>query len=423
MLELTLIVLFISCFGGYYYNGKFSNYLSIYSIVWIITTFFCSLKLYGQIGYSETVYEIVIIGDLCFTFGYFVISLSGKKHHISAFHKNHINRVDSNKKIWKYSLYICTIINLYIGLQVAWLLLGGVNWYTLRYNYYGEGRLYGPIMSMIITWFVVPITTYVSLPMLLLEYEKKNVDKTIAVLTILNVLLRVLITGGKGVIVVFVVNLLVYLLTISRKKKVKMKTLATIISSLLVFYFLNGLRSGEYNFEFLYSYLGITLPLMDHWIGVIDGYSDNTGLWGYGQIFFYGFLNIPISIIDKIDSSFALSFNNLGASMDYMVREGVTIFEGHGPTTNVYLSNLTYFYLDGRIWGVIIGSFLFGAICRTVEKMIRMDSNYSFALFILFSTCVFDSFIKWDLYTSSYVLSFLYLRLLYKTKRIKHVMA
>ncbi len=413
MLLATLFVLLVSCTLGYVLDRRFSNYLSLYSIVWIITVFLSSLKLYGQVGFSEDIYNIIIIGDICFTLGYLVFCKFSRTR--ESINKRQIipwKNVTTNKGLWKLSLLFCTAINLYIGILVASLLLGGADWYTIRYNYFSEGQLYGSFISLISSWIVVPITTYVSFPMLLIEFEGKRADKTIAFLTIFNMLLRVLITGGKGIIVVFVVNLLVYLLAFSQKKGIKRKTAYIIILSLFSFFVLNGLRSGDYNFEFLYHYLGITLPLMDHWMD----YIDKGHIWGDGQIFLYGIINVPISIIDKLDPSIATGFNNLGKEMDSMVSEGVRVFENMGPTTNVYLSNLTYFYLDGRIWGVVIESFLFGCLCKIVERKIKRNNDYSVALFILFSTCVFDSFIKWDLYTSSYVLSFLYLRLFYKTR-------
>lgn len=416
MLIATLLVLLTSFMLGYVIDRKLSNYLSIYSFVWIISTFLSSLQLYGQIGYSDNVYNMIIIGDVFFTSGYLAFSRLSKRKDVQNNREiKTLKDARTNKTLWKFSLLFCTVINLYIGILVVALLLGGVDWYTIRYNYFSEGLLYGSIVSILSSWIVVPITTYVSLPMLLLEFEGKNVDKTIAFLTFLNIALRVLITGGKGILVVFIVNLLVYLLAFSKKKNIKQKTALIVSFSLLCFFILNGLRSGEYNFEFLYGYLGITLPLMDNWMS----YIDKGHLWGNGQIFFYGIINIPVSILDKIDSSLALSFNKLGEEMDYMVSEGVNVFEGLGPKTNVYLSNLTYFYLDGRIWGIIIESFLFGSLCKIVERLINRDNDFSIALFILFSTCVFDSFIKWDLYTSSYVLSFLYLRLFYKIKERK----
>lgn len=417
MYILTIIVLIMLLLVAIIKNKKKNMVIIGFYIIWLIITTLCSLKLYGLLDFSERIYYVIIIGVVGFSIGYYLLKNIKLITLRKKFSKNKIYDYKINIKALNSFLYIIIIFYLVQLVKVVQLILNGVSWINIRYYYYTTGYLFNEFEKIISSWVVLPFIFYLLAPILLNLYFEGLKNKKIFILTIICLVLHIIVTQGKEVFIYWFMSILISLSLNYKKISIKNKKMVfNIIILMIIFIFIIQFnRTGQISIKFLYNYLGISFTVMDNWLN----YIDSNNIIAYGLSFFNGILNIPFSLIEKVAGFYPENLIKVNQELNYMMSTGIRAFESNRETTNVYITMFTFFYYDLRYVGVFLGSFVSGSLIGRITKKFYNSPKTSYykVLYCIIALSAWCSFIYWKLFITPYLLSIIYLRMLYR-KRI-----
>lgn len=141
--------------------------------------------------------------------------------------------------------------------------------------------------------------------------------------------------------------------------------------------------------SFSYYYFAMQPIMLEKWISRVN----SANLVGYGMASFNGFL-FPFFYL--ISNFFQVGYPSYWRSLYDMIEavgtDWQTITVG-GLTANSYVSVFWYLYLDGRLFGVIIGMALLGYIMSALyERVIKEQTTRLMAAYSLLMVGLFYSF-------------------------------
>ena len=114
-------------------------------------------------------------------------------------------------------------------------------------------------------------------------------------------------------------------------------------------------------------------------------------------------------------------YSTLGSELISLPQDNY-ISIGWQARANAFATMFYFFYLDFRYLGVFAESLIFGFVSGFIELRTYINENMkTIAFYLLLSQAVFKSFIRWEFTVGSYVMSFLYLYLLFSKVKIKFV--
>lgn len=416
MYFLTLIILLIFILFAYIIERKRSSMLLLYMCVWFVVVFLCGLHLDDAIPFDSKMYMYVIMGSVAFGLGYSlfrIFRIGDKKSVVS----NTVNqKYVLNTKLLKILLIIILIFEAIQALQVLSLLMSGVSWTSIRYNYYVTGKIMTELENQISTWIVLPIMHFVALPVILVETKNKTIIRLVAI----DAFLLVFTSQAKEIFIYWTLAILIFYLQSNIKLSYKTKKRFFVIMTVFVVVML-GIqysRSGKISLGFVNDYLGIQLNLMDHWFQ----YIDINELQGYGAAFFNGILNVIYSALEFIGVDTPEKIAETYKDLTYMMSTGVQTNFGKAASTNIYITQNTFFYYDFRELGIILENFIFGSIIGGFSKWFshQKGTGISDVLFIVVAIGTICSIIYWLPQMTAYILAFVYLRLCYRKKKVEY---
>lgn len=321
-----------------------------------------------------------------------------------------------NTRLFKILLIIILIFEAIQALQVLSLLMSGISWTSIRYNYYVTGKIMTELENQISTWIVLPIMHFVALPVILVETKNKTIIRLVAI----DAFLLVFTSQAKEIFIYWTLAILIFYLQSNIKLSYKTKKRFFVIMTVFVVVML-GIqysRSGKISLGFVNDYLGIQLNLMDHWFQ----YIDINELQGYGAAFFNGILNVIYSALEFIGVDTPEKIAETYKDLTYMMSTGVQTNFGKAASTNIYITQNTFFYYDFRELGIILENFIFGSIIGGFSKWFshQKGTGISDVLFIVVAIGTICSIIYWMPQMTAYILAFIYLRLCYRKKKVEY---
>ena len=247
------------------------------------------------------------------------------------------------------------------------------------------------------------------------EIASKNKSRLLIFFLIAIALLTASISGGRlvffDVLIIIFMSFFIFKRKIQISSKTKKLITTVVVCSIICMVYLTNQRQGSEGFLLaLYGNFTLNVPLMNHVILAVKESGDIT----YGLTFLKGFIEPVFAVLN------ALNIANIPESISTLSKYIVPFFDiGGNNVANAYTSAFFYFYLDGRIIGVIIGSTLYGIICMHFYN--RMKKNFNpqdVALYLLVIDTIFRSMISFSFSVSSYVLALIIIPLMYRKIKI-----
>lgn len=373
---------------------------------WTLIMFLSSLNLYNQNSVHPQTYSCVMLGIVAFACGGFFIHATIRNSTIKR------NICISNTNVYKIpsfvytiSLIVCIILFTYF-LRTMTLIFSGTTLDYVRSNFVNL-VIHSNIERLLWSFVVFPISLAVmSIDLYAYFVEGK---KSFIVLSLLLTIFVALTSGGRVYFFFFLLQVVYF--TLVSGKKINFKNLIVfgllILISVQVVSFISSSRQIETSqMESLYVYYTGCFPLMELKIAQVD----LSGFNSYGLAFF----NAPITFFEML-------FKNLGI-IDYSslfvqtndVINSMQEYEDIGSAKiNAFVSLFFAFYLDGGLWGVFFGSFLFGCFCIFIfEKIIITRKALFIVLYAVILNAIFTSFVRWQLGRLEFFLSLFYVWLL-----------
>lgn len=183
-------------------------------------------------------------------------------------------------------------------------------------------------------------------------------DKKLLTATILMFILAGLSTGSKTTMILPLIFLTVAIILTGEVKFDFKKSIAilSIIASIYFIFLIAAYSRNQVENNLTKYELGIPPRMLQIWIDRLKG----TNLVGYGEASLSGLLQPIVSIIGKFFPF--LDFSHFNQVYDWTISTDSTwVYPGTYLPANAYVSCFYFFYIDFRVAGVIVLSFITGA--------------------------------------------------------------
>ncbi len=426
---LAFALMIFGIFIAKLYNKRWINMCSIFVGLWMIIISFTKLRLFDMVEVSGKAYSIVFCGCVAFVVGY-ILSLEIKNNKKIVLFS--MNQNVSEEKIYNYNykmiifLEIITFIfELIISRRVVLLLRSGVefsNIHDIVSGYKEATLLTTAIETYLNSWVVMP-TIFVIIPIgLILLFNKTEMKWPIILLFLCDIGLYIFIHGARIVLIYVFVYLLplygIYNIKISKKvKKRILLLLALAVVSMVILTFLrkdlDASEEGAWDaiMSSVYQYFSVSMILLDHWVEVIDKMEFSS----YGLATLHGPLDFIFTFLNKV----GLSWAKLSETSQVVSMTEKTFIPGlyNKGEFNAFVSIFYFFYIDFRMIGVVVGSFIYGIFCNISEGLAKKGNPYKISLYLLIAQSVIKSFGRWEFYLVPYCLAFVFLRMCFKKSK------
>lgn len=404
----TAILFFIF---GYISERNFYNPLVLFSLIWLIVTTLASLHLFGINAPSYYMYIILTIGIMSFGIG-ILITKSIIINMSSNYKRERVKEIVENLNYSKIKiLYIVTILTyIPITYRSITLLSQGNSLVTIR-SMLSLGEMHSSYLSAVIYNYITQPFQHLLIPIAAINFYSTKKDKKILLYTLMILVCDVLSSGGRFSLLYLATHFIV-VLSIRRKVKIsdlgaktKLITIGIISIIAITFYYMTVSR-GVIFAKSIYLYICGCIPNMDVRISGIDSNFRTHGFMSVEGVLrpFIAIL-YKIGIISNKPELFLISQAQSG-----LVEYAVNI--GSGIQFNAFVTLFYYFYIDGGLWGVAIGSFLYSVLCESsyLKMKIKLDEK-SLLLFLLFLQTIITSMVRFQFTTLIYALTFIYFTL------------
>lgn len=425
MIISVALMCFIFAFVGFRTERKVFNPLTVFCSLWGLILFLSSMHAYNLDLANQTTYSWIYIGIAMYTIGYYVCKYVWRNNHVVFKNKRlNINKYNNtlNYRIVYALLIVC--IPFYLKDLVTVILRVGIgaDLRTIQKLLQGNDDVF--VRSSIenaIRFFIVNPFGWICLPITVVDYWLGKRDKKLIILTIILVVSRLFTTGGRASLIQLVFYFVaVYTFANSqnvsafsqqlkgRIKKNKRRFILIGVLGIAALVASTFSRAGQSAIRAIYYDFAMQPMMLQTWAAEAEKLSV-----GYGAASLNGFL-YPIDYLMRNTIRLALphSFQEIYQMIMSTDTDWKTI--GYGIRANAYVSGFWFFYVDGRVIGIAIGSFLFGFFCRiSFRNMIKLKSQRNVAVYSMILISVFYTFGRFQFTQSSYVLGLIYLSLFF----------
>jgi oligosaccharide repeat unit polymerase len=395
-----------------FFDKRIYNPFILFNAWWGITIYLSSLGLFNIYVPTNDTYLIMLIAILSFNFS--LVFLLRNKSKLSSLRGNSIQIKDSNAIFNKFLLIthlIIIIILFFRTLKTLELLLSGVSYSVIRYNYFKLETIMTGYDHLINNIFVTPVLTF-SIIFVSLQYFNKRMNKTILFTTLLSISLYVFSSGGRSIIITLGISFFAaYIINRKNKNNIKLSKkiftqfLLVVVLFSLIFVSLGRMETeGGLNevantvfryFTASYIYYEKMIPLVK---------EDNVYL--YGSAFFGGLIDIFIFILRFI----GIEINPTSSYISTHNQVYITV-SNDGAIYNAFPTMLYTFYYDFGYLGIILGPLLFGLSSLAIYKKMISSNSFGFTgIYIMVILTIYESTLRWTgSFANLWVVVFLFL--------------
>lgn len=392
---------------GYFKELRKLNPITVFCGEWSFILILSVLGLYNIQEASDTTYLYILLGCIGFVAGFY----GGKGK------KVRFKRKTRHRKLTRAYTFVpnYTLVKVLLTLSLAFyaiesissiiLLLQGNSLAFIRVQAQ-EGIQYNG--SAFINAFRILIASPSSLalcPIAAQEFFKKtNRNKYIIIGPICICLLKTISDGSRGSFIFLAFSFLVCFMyysqsgTVEKKKrhsvssKLKIRTLlfyVLVLVGVIFLYIVTISRTGENTVRYTYYYFAMEPLMFEKFAKIVE--SNN--LYGLGLASFNGLL-FPLFYI--ICNFLQIGYPTYWRKVYDMLESAGTdwqVITTTGLTANSYTTAFWNLYLDGRVFGIIVGMLIYGYfVASCYRKVLQNQNEKALSVFCLVLYGVFCSF-------------------------------
>lgn len=419
---LTLIVLFFSTYIYFNIRKKRTVFtlFTLFAGLWVVIIILGTINVYNMYKVSDRFYFLLFLGIFSWIIGFFLGYIN---RFTFVIRRRDILQSSYNFDIRKGTLIFYNIVLLAFVIALTFVFFNHMTshsygeFHNLAFGYEEDNLFVSNIANMLYNRLMYPITIAM-VPVIVISFIAKK-ERLKCSISLVIIVLYCMLVGRRFPILYLAIDFVIALPFFNFKisTKQKKRVLCLVIVSILVIIFVTAWRrrvfeTGDWSlvFQGFYTYLNTCLQIGDHWINQIDEHYKNTLLYGYS--FFDGIL-INLNAVFK---QFGITiFNNEFYSKIIDMPQETFINVASNMRYNAFATWIYFFYIDFRELGVILGSLFFGTVCGYIERLtFQWKTIIWIAVYLLFSQAVFKSFVRWEFNQGSYILSYLFMILLFK---------
>lgn len=398
-----------------------TNPVVLFCSVWLFSLVMASLRLYGMIDFSTKSILIVFLGILFFVLGAFLCVLICKKLK-NKFEEKKVDNEKINNVLLIIILTVGLIMSIILSIKVITLLKNGTPYYSIRKMYYSYGEAQSLINNeKIFTLFdwIMSVVITVSTPTVIIGIMKKRISKIAIIEYCMVIIAYVFSTSGRLPIFIIVLETVLYAFLNKDNIELKLKKIIYCVIGALgaIIILMTAIRTSSSQgkkINTFYTYFSLPLPYLSRMIDYVDENEIQT----YGAATTYGpYLLIQKGI--KVCTGYKLKnaetlANVITKPQTYWVR----IFTNTNDYYNAYATLFYYFYLDFRYIGVILFSFIYGAIAELVYLYYKKTKSMKTTIiYLMISFGVIQSFITWQFTSPAIIISLILSNILIRRKK------
>lgn len=412
---------------------KIFNPITVFCILWSAILGLSSLRLFNLRAASNETYIIMLMGIGSYIIGYYLIRIFMKNKIFNSKKMKYSNK--NIKYLLRYKLLyilgsICILFYIYdFSIVFSYILKGNSLGYIRQLAqdpnsiiYASRTAIGNSVRVLVVTPFVMALQ-----PLLAVDFWMGKRDKKLIIINIIIIGLRVITDGSRVVIVYLLLHFFVAYQFVDSKclkkgmvfSKKKIKQVIVILVILLIgaiaLYKTTLSRSGENFMRYLYYYFSMEPYMFESWASIVD----TIGVKGFGLASINGFLFAFFYIIknflglSKYPEFWYNIYSIIGATDSQW-----QIIAGDATIANAYVSIFWFFYLDGRVIGIIIGMIIYGMICaRTYIKAKKQRTARSICIYAIILQGVCFSFVRLQFADIYYAIAVLFI-LLFAYKKV-----
>ena len=420
---IAMLILIIICQLAFHKNAIWSP-VCIFSLLWI------GIIVFYKSGYVE-LYPLSSRAELIIALGVFGFFVGGELSYSTIHRKyvfgkhgtyrnkqidNHIDiggHIDRPRNNLIFALSVACIVMLIIRVipSIALIRMG----YT--FEQITEGRLYykaeGGLMLLFSVYFMYPFSSVLPVIGAYEMMKGKKGDKRIILCSIIVVILSALQRGGRFVTITYFVYILTYKNLLGKKINIKPRTKRIIaiitIAAVIAVLKLSESRGTSSITQSAIMYMCGCLPNMDQRL-----FTGGTNPLTFGGSSLYGYI-APVMYLLK---GFGMPYPDFFMRLTNAVNVENVISIGPSNRYNAFVTLFYHMFLDGREFGVIVGSVLLELISMKAYKKARNNiSEKDAIIYGLLMYQIISPMIRVQFSGYTYALSFLYIPLLYRLVR------
>lgn len=378
-----------------------NNPISIYLSFWLILIVISFLNPFNLYDVNFFTYMILFISLFFFCLGFLLISKK-KAPYFIIINKYSIRIAGFNN----FALVFLFIILIYYLIRFYTLidLLGYAEARNIKFT---QGYLFTSYVEYIFFYYVVSSAVYVNSILVISKFIILKQINFKLLLTILILLIYALI--GFGRLIIFDMILFGFIPFFfqpykfnNSKKRIKFYIflLFSIFLLIILSTFLTALRNGVFIFsidEFLYWFEILVKQIVIYFIGpfrALDNFInivENQNLFLFGRATFSGLEEIFNNILILLN----VDLNTANEILSEITSESLSI--GPNETFNAFFTGLANFYIDGRLFGVMLVSFILGGFNGFVwNNYLNRNSIASLCLLVFTMKVALSYSYRWD---------------------------
>lgn len=401
------------------------NPVTVFSAEWAVILFFSSISLLTLYTPKDSTYMLIFYGILFFLLGYAL-----NRHFFSKLLVRN-KEVTSSYLNYNFSYILLIITTLYYIFDL-YRIINTVGIFTLQnvqralqdsvveYNN-------SPFRVLLLLVFVQPGS--IVLPIIAsVDFWFGKKKKGLFFGTLIMLIIKMLASASRSTLISFIIYFIIsgfICLHTSKKgifstttrnyfKKNKKMINYSVILGILLFGLMTVSRGATIARNI---YLNFAMPpiMFEKWINNIT----DPNLIGYGQASLNGFLYIILWPISKL---LGTNMPELFSRVYELIMNTDTQWQWIGDKiiANAYVSLFWFGYVDGKLIGIIIESFIFGWVNSiTFRNAIKYTSQQNVAIYCMMFYSVLFSFVRMQFSMTNFVMSFIYiLFFIYKNKKV-----
>lgn len=425
---INIVVCVIFAIYGIQKDKVIPNPLTLFCSIWGLIVFLSSLQLYGLFETDDIFYFYILIGCICFIISYLFVQNCNFRFRIKK--KNSFNYIINYKMLYLLNV-LCILYYLYqiylLKKQISILNMFVIQQYlrndlsTLITNKY---------LRLLNSFIIGPIS-YAMPSVVAADIWIGKRDKKLVLLTTILLIIKAFSTGNRSALMILFFLLITDALikqkfqkfslyskwkTSSRKLKRKISVISII--GILAFISMSISRNLQIA-KNMYLYFAIEPYMFQVWGNIVE----SEHLIGFGMTSLSGFI-FPIAYFFQMLFGFSTMPTNY-QNIYNLIDSTVTLWKmvGTNIPANAYVSLFWYFFVDGRIIGIIIGSLIFGIVCSHYFKILAKYFNVkNLCIYNMILLAVFYSYVRMQFALPNFVLSLLFIRVI-PFKKINNIHA
>ncbi len=417
----------IAALLGYLRSKYFLNHITVMFTLWGIIVPLSSMGLYGVTIPGTHTYFVILTGLIGFFAGgmlwwgpqriRFTLRRAGRE-------RTAARKTNTDYELNKEFLYVLIVISLIYYIYKLYLIIlllrSGANFAYIRNLVTSEEEnvMHSSRLILAVQTFIASPMAFLMIALMPIELQKKEKrDKLFIHLTIAMLVLWVVTTGGRSVILWFVLYFIcVFTIRRSPEKKVEWKRLFrkyrfAIIAgaALLAVIFLRmtlSRKGADVNLlKEIYVYFVAPIPFFDHHLLNVD--TNYIGVLGYGVSSFYGLIYPFLFIMRLVFGTYPNWISEIYYMSFQMLEKGYGI--GGDIWMNAFATAFFQPYVDGRETGVLIIMIIFGAMCgRYFYKARYQNDKRALLIYLLLLQKVMFSMVRFYFTMQAQAMCFIY---------------